>query len=57
MKNKLFTIGNRNIIFILGYGRRLALGFCISPWAIDLEFGPWWLTIEWWRTNDFETEE
>ncbi len=45
---KTFDIGNRTFFIIFGSGRRIALGFCVTPWGIDLEFGPWWFTIEWW---------
>ena len=48
---KTFNIGSKTFFLLLGSGRRIALGFCINLYGIDLEFGPWFLTLEWWDND------
>ncbi len=51
MRYQLVKVGKTNFHLIAGAYKRLAIGVSVSKWSFDLDIGPFWLSLEWWRSD------
>jgi hypothetical protein len=45
VKNTFWKVGK--ITLGCGFSMRFGLGICIDRWSFNIDFGPFWLFIEW----------
>lgn len=46
MKTGYFKIKGR-VLFVYGFNiRRFGIGFSVSKWDLDINLGPFWITVE-----------
>ena len=45
VKSKYLTLGKVTIGG--GISQRFGIGICIDRWSFNIDFGPFWLFIEW----------
>lgn len=48
MGKSFFIRLHRKITINGGVAKRFGIGICIDKWGIDLDLGPFWLSLEWW---------
>jgi len=51
MRYELVRVGRVRFHLIVGAYKRIALGIAISKWSFDLDIGPFWMSLEWWRND------
>lgn len=51
MRYELVRVGRVRFHLIAGAYKRIALGIAVSKWSFDLDIGPFWLSLEWWRND------
>lgn len=45
VKNTFWTV--KKVTIGVGIGRRFGFGIMLDAWSFNIDFGPFWLFIEW----------